>query len=337
MSTSCADQPLRIGILGAARIAPTALIAPARAVDGVEVTAIAARDPRRADRFAARHHVPRVLASYDAVVDDEDVDAVYLPLTPSAHAHWTVRALQAGKHVLCEKPFTANADEALAVRDAAAARGDVVVMEAFHWRYHPLADRVLQIVASGEIGALRHVRARLVIPFPDRRDIRWQLALGGGALMDIGCYGVHMIRTIAGGEPTVVAAAARTRLPEVDRYLTADLRFDGGVTGRLETGLWAFPGLALQLVATGELGEIRIFNPIAPHRYHRLTVTTSRRRREKATGDSTFILQLRAFEAAIRHGAPVHTPPDDALANMRAIDDIYRAAGLSPRPTTMPV
>ncbi|MDT3444764.1 MULTISPECIES: Gfo/Idh/MocA family protein [unclassified Pseudofrankia] len=326
------EQALRIGVLGAARIAPAALIRPAAAVDGAEVVAVAARDVARARRFASRHGVPRVLADYDAVIDDDEVDAVYIPLIPSAHARWTIRAIEAGKHVLCEKPFTANADEALAVKEAAD-RGGVVVMEAFHWRYHPLAERLLEIVSSGEIGPVRHVAARLVIPIPNRRDIRWQLALGGGSLMDIGSYGVHMMRTVVGSEPAVVSAAARTRLPDVDRHLTADLRFDGGVTGRLETGMWAWPGLALSLVITGERGEARVLNPLAPHVFHRLTVRTSRRRREKVTGESTYTLQLRAFQAAVRRGSPVLTPPADALANMRVIDDIYRAAGLSPRPS----
>jgi predicted dehydrogenase len=326
------QQGLRIGVLGAARIAPMALVRPAAAMDGVEVVAVAARDEARARRFANRHGVPRVLADYDAVVDDGEIDAVYIPLIPAAHAHWMIRAIEAGKHVLCEKPFTPNADEALAVKETAD-RGDVVVMEAFHWRYHTLAARLLEIVASGEIGAVRHVAARLVVPIPSRRDIRWQLALGGGSLMDLGCYGVHMMRTVVGSEPTVVSAAAKTRLTEVDRHLTARLRFDGGVTGRLETGLWAWPGLAMRLVITGEQGEIRVLNPLAPHILNRLTVTGGRRRREKVVGESTYTLQLLAFRDAIRHGTPVLTPPADSLANLRVIDDIYRAAGLSPRPS----
>jgi predicted dehydrogenase len=332
-SSSPGSRPLRIGVLGAARIAPAALIRPARAVEGVEVTAIAARDVTRAEQFSARHGVPRVLPNYAAVIDDDEIDAVYIPLVPSAHAHWTMRAIEAGKHVVCEKPFTSNADEALRVAQAAEA-GDVVVMEAFHWRYHPLAARVLDLVTSGEIGQLRSVAATCVIPMPNPRDIRWQLALGGGALMDIGSYGVHIMRAVAGSEPTVVSASARTRFPQVDRYLTADLRFHGDVTGRLRTGMWAWPGLALRLVVTGDKGEIRVFNPIAPHYFNVLTVATRRTRRQRVAGEPTYTLQLRAFAAAVRDGAPVLTPPSDALANMRAIDEIYRAAGLSPRPST---
>jgi predicted dehydrogenase len=334
------ERPLRMGVLGAARITPAALIRPAAEVAGVEIAAVAARDPARARSFADRHGIPRVLADYDAVVDDDGIDAVYIPLVPSVHAHWAIRAVEAGKHVLCEKPFTANAEEALAVEEAAdrAAAGGagVVVMEAFHWRYHPLAARLLEIVASGEIGAVRRVRARLIIPIWRRQDIRWQLALGGGSLMDIGCYGVHMMRTIAGSEPAVVAATARTLTPGVDRYLTADLRFDGGVTGRLETGMAAWPGVALSLVITGERGVARVLNPLLPQMFHRLTVRTTAggRRRERVAGEGTYTLQLRAFQTAVRDGTPVLTPPADAVANMRVIDDVYRAAGLAPRPST---
>src|SRR3954449_10479655 len=137
------QAPIRIGILGAARIAPPALVRPARAVAEVELNAVAARDPARAQAFASKHGVPRVLTSYQELLDDPDLDAVYNPLPNGLHAEWTLKALEAGKHVLCEKPFTANAAEAQTVADAARASG-LVVMEAFHYRYHPLAARMVE-------------------------------------------------------------------------------------------------------------------------------------------------------------------------------------------------
>src|SRR2546427_7948192 len=139
---------LRLGTLGAARIAPAALIRPARRVDEAEVVAVAARDPQRAARFASKHGVARVHESYDALLDDPEVDAVYNPLPNGLHARWTIAALEAGKHVLCEKPFTANAAEAETVASVAARTGRVL-MEAFHYRYHPLAERMRAIVESG--------------------------------------------------------------------------------------------------------------------------------------------------------------------------------------------
>src|SRR2546421_6247950 len=145
---------VRIGVLGAARIAPPAIVRPARAVDEAEVVAIAARDPSRARAFATKHKIAKVHESYTALLEDPDIDAVYNPLPNGLHGRWTIAALEAGKHVLCEKPFTANADEAQAV-GAVADRTRRVVMEAFHYRYHPLIDRILPIILA-ELGTFRH-------------------------------------------------------------------------------------------------------------------------------------------------------------------------------------
>src|SRR5262249_55558375 len=147
----------------------------------------------RAKEFAARHRIPRSYGGYPELLADPDVDAVYIPLPNGLHGRWTLAALAAGKHVLCEKPFTANAGEALRVAEAAA-RTDQVVMEAFHYRYHPLAARMAAIVSSGELGTLREIRTAVCFPLPRFGDIRYQWDLAGGALMDAGCYAVHMAR-----------------------------------------------------------------------------------------------------------------------------------------------
>src|SRR5215813_2420189 len=147
-----------------------ALVAPARRVPEASVVAIAARDPERARRFATRHGIPRVHPSYDALLADPDVDAVYVPLPNALHCRWTIRALEAGKHVLCEKPFAATAAEAEAMA-AAAARAGRVLVEAFHYRYHPLFARLQAILAAGDLGEVRHVEAHLCFPIPFRSDI----------------------------------------------------------------------------------------------------------------------------------------------------------------------
>src|SRR5262249_7434716 len=147
---------------------------------GVVCAAIAARDPNRARAFAAKHNIPKVHESYEALLADDDLDAIYNPLPNGLHGLWTLRALDAGKHVLCEKPFTANAAEAQTVADATASSG-LVVMEAFHWRYHPMAARMLEVIASGELGDVRRIEAALCFPLPMFKDIRYQLDLAGGA------------------------------------------------------------------------------------------------------------------------------------------------------------
>ncbi len=365
---------LRIGTLGAARITPGALIKPARHVSEVTVTAVAARDPERARRFADKHRIRMVHDSYEALIADPAVNAIYNPLPNSLHATWTLRAIAAGKHVLCEKPFTANADEAAEVAAAARASG-LVVMEAFHYRYHPLARRMREVVggpaaqldragpataspgtgpaaasssgtgpaaasssgtgpaaAYGEIGPLRYLEASLCFPVPRFSDIRYSYELAGGATMDAGCYAINCLRMLGPGEPEVVAARAKLQSPNVDRAMSASFRFPGGVLGRMTTSLWSGQLLRLDAKAVGDRGVMRVLNYLAPQRYNRLTVVADGyRRTEHVRGESSYTYQLRAFAAAVLHGDPVLSPPEDAVANMTVIDEVYRAAGLPPR------
>ena len=201
----------RIGTLGATRIAPTALLKPARDVHGVEVMAVAARDRSKAHTFATKHTIPRVLDSYEQLIADPDIDAIYNPLPNGLHGHYTIAALEAGKHVLCEKPFTANADEAEAVAAVAARHPELVLMEAFHWRYHPLAERIRGIIASGELGKVRNIETYMCIPLPLPNDIRFDIGLAGGALMDTGCYAIHQLRAFA--DATTARASRTSRRP----------------------------------------------------------------------------------------------------------------------------
>ncbi len=323
-----------MGTLGAARIAPAALIRPARQVPEVAVTAVAARDPARARQFAAKHDIAVVHDSYEALIADPDIDAIYNPLPNSLHAPWTLRAIAAGKHVLCEKPFASNEAEAAEVADAARSAG-LVVMEAFHYRHHPLARRMLDVV-TGELGKLRHVEAALCFPLPRFSDIRYRFDLAGGATMDAGCYPINCIRLLGQDEPAVVSARARLRGPAVDRAMVADFRFPGGATGRIITSLWSGQLLRLGARAVGERGEMRVFNYLSPQAFNLLTVRAGRKtRRERVRGEATYTYQLRAFAAAVLRGEPVATTPEDAVANMRQIDDVYRAAGLPVRGTTL--
>jgi predicted dehydrogenase len=251
-------------------------------------------------------------------------------LPNSLHAPWTLAALAAGKHVLCEKPFTSNAVEAVAVAEAAARAGRVV-MEAFHYRYHPLAERMRE-VASGELGALRHVEVWNCFPLPFFKDIRYQYELAGGATMDAGCYAVHMARLVGGGEPEVTAAQALLLKPQVDRAMTAELRFPKGHTGRVHCSMWSRTLLRMRLRVVGERGELSVFNAIMPQLVHRFSVRTDRGKRvEHFPRRASYTYQMEAFCRSVREGVPCLTPPTDAVANMRVLDAIYRAAGLLPR------
>ncbi|HEY6792952.1 MAG TPA: Gfo/Idh/MocA family oxidoreductase [Trebonia sp.] len=325
---------MRIGVLGAARIAPAALMKPARVIDGVEVGAVAARDRQRAQAFAARYGGLAVHDSYAALLADPSLDAVYIPLPNGLHAQWTLAALKAGKHVLCEKPFTANAAQAREVAAAADGTG-LVVMEAFHYRYHPLAQRMAEIVHGGELGAIRRVETAMCFPLPRFSDIRYDYGLAGGTLMDAGCYAVHALRLLAPGDPEVTGAQALTlrRDPRIDRAMTAQFSFPGGGTGEIRASMWSSDVLRVSARAICDRGTLTVTNFVAPQVWSRFTVTVDgRRRRERFGGEATYVHQLRAFAAAVR-GEPANlTAPSDSVATMSLIDDIYMAAGLPLRP-----
>ena len=319
---------VRIGILGAARIAPMALVNPAKDNPEVVVAAVAARDVSRAAAFAAKHGIARVHDGYEALIADPDLDAVYNPLPNGLHGRWTRSALAAGKHVLCEKPFTANAAEAREIADLAA-KSDRVVMEAFHYRYHPLSLRVEELIASGEVGRLKRVEAALCFPLPKFSDIRYNYALAGGATMDAGCYAVHMVRTFGGATPEVVWAQAKLRDPQIDRAMTAELQFPGGHTGRVCCSMWSTDLLRISAHVQGDQGELRVLNPVTPQFFHRLAVRSPNGKRvERFSRRPSYAYQLDAFAAAVLRGEPVKTTPQDAIENMTVIDAIYRAAGL---------
>jgi predicted dehydrogenase len=320
---------LRIGILGAARIAPTALVRPAQELRDVQIVAVAARELSRAQQFAAKHRIPRAHGSYQALMEDPEIDAIYNPLPNSLHARWTLAALAAGKHVLCEKPFTANTREAEEVA-AAAARAGRVVMEAFHYRYHPLAERMRQIARDGELGQLRHVEVWNCFPLPFFSNIRYQYSLAGGATMDAGCYAVHMARLV-GGEPRVVSAKAKLVNPDVDRAMTAELQYESGHTGRVVCSMWSSTLVRMTVKVVGEAGEMSVLNALMPQILHRLVVTVGGKKRvEHFSRRASYSYQLEAFAAAVR-GGPNLTPPADSVANMRVIDAIYAAAGMKLR------
>jgi predicted dehydrogenase len=324
---------VRIGILGAARIAPNAVIKPARRVDEAMIGAVAARDRNRADSFAAKHGIPKVRDSYAALIADPEIDAIYNPLPNGLHAEWTIAALEAGKHVLCEKPFTANAKEAEDVA-AVAARTGLVVMEAFHYRYHPLAHRMREIVESGELGPIRRVETSLCFPLVRPNDIRYQYALAGGATMDVGAYTVHMARLLAGEEPEVISAEPRLRTADVDRAMQAELSFPSGQTGRIRCSLMSKWIIQTYARAIGERGELFVINPTNPQIWHHMRVKVDgKARSEKFPRKATYDYQLEAFCAAVLRGEPTLTPPAESIANMRVLDAIYVAAGMTPRGT----
>ena len=258
---------MRIGVIGAAGITGRALIEPARKLDEVEVAAVAARDPERAAEFAKEHGIPVVHRSYDELLADDSLDAIYVPLANSLHAQWTIAALEAGHHVLCEKPFASNAAQA-AEMVAAAERTGRVLVEAYHWRYHPVASRMLEL--AGAIGPLEELETRFSAGIPSE-NVRYQLDLAGGSFMDLGCYCMHMVRTIA-GDPEVISATAVEGPKGIDLSMEAVLRFPDSIDAVVSCsmiGQTSWPE-SMFVRARGRNGDLKVLNPMAPQMGHRI-------------------------------------------------------------------
>jgi predicted dehydrogenase len=328
-------EPLRIGLLGASRIAQESIIAPA--ADGnLRLVAVAARDRDRATRFAADNGIERV-ESYPELLADPDVEVVYNALPNSLHGPWNLAAIQAGKHVLSEKPFASNAEEARQVA-AVAARSDRVVFDAFHYRYHPIFNRFLTAITSGEIGALKSVHVRMTMPPPDDDDLRWSLPLAGGAMMDLGCYALHVVSTVAdavGGKPELVRSemGERPGHPGIDQWFTVESALPNGAQAFLH-GDMGHPDGEVSLRAEGDGGHVIVKNFIKVSTDDRFVVhrTGEGERIEHLGTRSSYHYQIDALTAAVRFGSSFPTDAADAVVNLDQIDECYRMAGLPVRP-----
>jgi len=324
---------LRFGLLGAAYIAPRGLVKPVAELPDVDIVCMAARDRERAETFARRAGIPVVHDTYDEVVNDPNVDAIYNPLTISGHHEWTIRALNAGKHVLCEKPFAMNEAEAQEMADCAR-ENDLICAEAFHYYYHPLSRRMREIVQSGVLGSIRFADAHFQNVVEDTpSQIRYRIELGGGATMDLGCYPLHFLRHTFEAEPQVVSATAATVHEHIDIEMVAELLFPGDTPARIWCRMNAAGGFSSGMNVYGDKGRLKVVNPMVPQREPHLIelVTAWGTRRETLTTTPTFNYQLQAFIDAIDGVRPMPTDAIDGVISMRVIDNVYRAAGMTPR------
>ena len=324
--------PLKIGILGAARIADDGIVDPSRVL-GHRLVAVAARDRSRAEAFAAQRGVEKVHETYAEVIDDPEVEVVYNALVNSLHAKWNQYALNAGKHVLSEKPFASNAAQALVVRDVArTASGQIV--EGFHYLHHPVNQRLRELVTSGELGDIQQVDIELSIPGPPDNDPRWSLELAGGATMDLGCYVLSAARQVGrwlDEVPSVVSAEATLKKPNVDASMRVELDYSRGIRGRVR---WDMDAKSRQMVWTvsGTEGTAVVPAFAVPHMDNRIVITRDGSTEEQTLGDQTsYTYQLAALADTLQTGAEFLIDVDDSVANAALIDEVYRRAGLSPR------
>ena len=319
----------RIGILGAAGIAPQAIIEPARRRDDVIVHAVASRRPGAAAEYAKKHRIAVAYDGYEALLADPAIHVVYNALPPSEHARWSIAALKAGKHVLCEKPFAMNAAEATKMVAAAQAAKRLLI-EAFHDQHHPVFGHLMALKQGGTLGKIKTVKAEFAVTIPfDPKSIRHDPAAGGGALMDLGCYPVHWVRAFLGEEPDFVVAASGTRNPlGVDESITATLRFPSGILADVSCGMAKGTPFKALLTVQCEHGSVEIENPVLPHRGHSIRERLNGGfRHHTVAGGTSYDFQLQALLDVLSGRATPLSGGADSIGNMAVIDAIYEKAG----------
>lgn len=317
---------IRFGMLGAATIAPAALVRPVRAHRQTTLGAIASRTPEHAAAFAAEHQIPRVHRRMEDLLADDEIDAVYIALPNSLHTEWAIKALDAGKHVLLEKPAARNEAEAARLAERAA-RSDRVCMVGFHYRYHELFAEVRELLPA--IGTLQSVQTQFHFHLSDRTNIRYNYSLGGGALMDLGCYELHFLRALIAAEPEVLDAEYSPADDDrVDQRMDAKLRF-GSVEASISSS-FVDPEPSQRAHFRGSEGELIVDGFVKPHEGNRIHVVAPGIRHDHRANmeRTTYDEQLARFVSAVHHDREFSTTAAESVALMHDIDAIYLAAGL---------
>jgi len=311
------------GVMGAARIAEIAVIPALRQARNARLVAIASRALPRAQEAARRLGIPKAYGSYEALLDDPEVQAVYIPLPNALHREWTLRSAAAGKHVLCEKPLALSAEDCEAMISGCRRQG-VTLMEAFMYRFHPRTERALQIAASGEIGEVRLVRAEFTFAVrTPRGNIRFDPALGGGALFDVGCYAVNLCRAVL-GEPREALAFACTGPTGVDEVTGGLLRFDDRRLAVLDCALTLPRRQEYEIVGTE--GTLRV---PAPDAFLPGTADTELRVTRAADSRIVRFSGTDQYQRMVEHfgdalaGRPLALPPEDAVGNLRVLGALH--------------
>jgi D-xylose 1-dehydrogenase (NADP+, D-xylono-1,5-lactone-forming) len=314
---------MRLGLLSTANI-NHAILQGASEADGVEVVAVGSRDGARAQAYASEHGIPRAHATYEALLEDAEVDAVYISLPNGMHHEWAMKALAAGKHVLCEKPYSRHPAEVEEAFEAADSSG-LVLMEAFMYRHHPQTKTIQQLVLDGAVGRILALRATFSFPLTDLTNVRAISELDGGALMDVGCYCVSGCRLVA-GEPVSVLAEQVTGETGVDMALYGTMRFWDDVVAQFEASFLAPERQFFEVV--GDQGVLRAFAPWRVDWGGELQLERSGAAPEVVSVEqaNAYRLQLENMAEALAGRAPALLGLPDAVGQARAIDALYRSA-----------
>lgn len=322
---SSSDRRLRFGILGCARITRSGLVPGILGSSHGELTALASRREDTARAWAAEFAIPRFHGTYEALLDDPEVDAVYIPLSNELHARWTRAAADARKHVLCEKPLALDRAEAESMSAYCADRG-VMLMEAAMWRHQPRSQAIQRMVREGALGRIGTVRVSFSFPI-DRSDWRLDPARGGGALWDIGYYGVSTARFYVGGEPELVHAVSRMGETGVDLSTSILMRFPNGATALIDCSFEQPYRCAYELV--GENAAIAVpdaFLPPPDMTVAYLRDNAGETRELQFDGQNQYSAMVDSFVQAVRTGGALADPAENGVAQIRVLDQIRKAA-----------
>jgi D-xylose 1-dehydrogenase (NADP+, D-xylono-1,5-lactone-forming) len=315
------SEAVRWGILSTADINEKVL-AGVQGSPAVDVVAVGSRSAERAQEFASAHGIPRAHGSYQDLLANPDVEAIYIPLPNGLHVEWTLAALAAGKHVLCEKPLSPRAEEVERCFDAAE-RAGLVLSEGFMWRHHPQAERLESLVRGGAIGELRLVRAAFSFPLDRFPDVRWDAELDGGALLDVGCYCVSGARLLAGAEPERVTGESVLADSGVDSRFAGTLRFPGDVLAVFDCGFDIAPRDELE--AIGSSGSLFLDDP-----WHsaepRIELRAGSVELVEVERANPYRLELEDVSAAIREEREPRLGRADAVGQARALEALMRSA-----------
>lgn len=323
---------LRWGILGTARINRRVIPALSLARRS-ELVAVASRERARAEAYAREWSVPRAIAGYHTLLDDSTINAVYIPLPNTDHVPWTLAAIAAGKHVLCEKPLALDPDDVDRIA-AAAAAARVVVEEGFMYRHEPLTGRVTSLVNDGAVGTVRAIVSGFTFALQTDHNIRLNRALGGGSLWDVGSYPVTYAQLIAGQEPKMVFGSAHWHQSGVDEEFTGMLRFGGGMTANIYSGFRAAHRTWLEI--RGSHGGLTVPNPFRPGPVETLELERNGaiERIEVAGSPEIFVREIEDFEASVLDGAPSIVTLAESRRTAATLSALYAAArdarGVSP-------
>jgi xylose dehydrogenase (NAD/NADP) len=325
---------MRWGVISTAAINDLVLPAFARS-EHAELAAVASRDLDRARRYASEHDIPAAYGTYDEMLADESINCVYISLPNGLHGQWVQAALEAGKHVLCEKPLTPTADEAASLFELADQRGRLL-MEAFMYRHHPQTLQAGALVREGAIGTPRVVRSWFHFTVEDPTvDVRYRKDLAGGALRDVGCYCVSLSNYLFDAAPAAVSAVATLAESGVDEQLAASMSYAGGGIATFDCGIQA--PLHIGVAVLGTDGVLGIPTPWYPHLPPmKLLVTRGDVTEEiEASGDDSYFLEIENFIAAASGEAAARVTPEETLRNLDTIDRLVRAASLDQPPRAM--